>query len=228
MRISTPILVVNFKSYLEATGKRAIQVAKTAERISKELGVEIAVAPQYVDIPRVVEACSLPVYAQHVDPIEPGPYTGHVLSSAIAAAGAVGSILNHSEKRMKISEIEDAVRLCRSTGMISLVCSSTANISGAVSMLGPDIIAVEPPELIGSGVAVSKARPQVITSTVERIQRANSKITVLCGAGITNGEDVRLALKLGTRGVLVSSSVIKSNNPEKVMKSFAEALLQAS
>jgi triosephosphate isomerase len=77
----------------------------------------------------------------------------------------------------------------------------------------PDYIAVEPRELIGGKISVSQARPELISDTVKAV-----KTKVLCGAGINTRQDVKKALKLGAKGVLVASAVAKSKNPGKVLK----------
>ena len=99
------MLVVNFKTYLEATGKKAVELAKVAEEIARERGISIAVAPQFTDLKPVSEATGIPVFSQHIDPIRPGASTGHILAEAVKSSGAVGTLLNHSERRIKISEI---------------------------------------------------------------------------------------------------------------------------
>jgi len=40
---------------------------------------------------------------------------------------------------------------------------------------------------------------------------------VLCGAGISTGEDVKAAIGLGTEGVLLASGVVKSADPKAVL-----------
>lgn len=219
---------MNFKTYIEATGKRAVELAKTADEVSKDSGVIIAVAPQFTDLKAVVEAIEIPVFSQHIDPIKPGPYTGHVLAEAIKAAGASGSILNHSEKRIKISEIEDALSFARTSDLASLVCTDTPGVGAAVASLGPDMIAIEPPDLIGTGVAVSKARPELITNAIKRIHSVNDSVEILCGAGVSTAEDVGKALELGTVGVLVSSSVVKGQNPAKLLENMTDEVLRSS
>jgi len=221
--ISVPILVVNFKTYLEATGKKALELARAAERVSLEKGVQIAVAPQFTDIKQIAESTEIVVFAQHIDPVKPGAFTGHVLAEAAKAAGAAGTMLNHSEKRIRISEIEDCVDIARSSGLLSLVCANTPGVSAAIASFNPDMIAVEPPELIGTGVAVSKARPELISNTIKRIRAVNKSVKVLCGAGVSTPEDVAKALELGSQGVLVASSVVKSHDPEKLLAEMADA-----
>jgi len=217
------MIIVNFKTYSEATGRSAVDLAKKAEKINNETKVAVGVAPQFVDITAVAESVEIPVFSQHVDPIKPGNFTGHVLAESVKAAGAVGTLINHSERRLKLSDIGEVIEITREHNLTSLVCANTARIAAAIAVLEPDIIAVEPPELIGTGIPVSKAKPEVVTGTVELVRRVNRKVTILCGAGITNGEDVAAALKLGTQGVLVASGIVKAKDPYTVMREFAEA-----
>jgi triosephosphate isomerase len=108
--------------------------------------------------------------------------------------------------------------------MVSVVCANNPTISAAVASLKPNVIAVEPPELIGRGIPVSKAQPEVVAGTVKLVREVNKKVTILCGAGISRGEDVAAALKLGTRGVLVASGIVKAKDPYTIMREFAEAM----
>lgn len=226
-KVRTPLVLVNFKTYFEATGRRAVELAKKAEKVSVETDVCFGLAPQFVDIASVAKAVSLPIFAQHVDPISPGNFTGHVLPEALREAGAVGTLINHSERRLKLADIELAIAEARDADLISVVCANTANVSAAVAALQPNMIAIEPPELIGTGIPVSKAKPEVVSGTVELVKKINPKVVVLCGAGITVGEDVSAALKLGTEGVLVASGVVKAKDPYKVMLEFAESITNA-
>ena len=223
--MKTPLLLINFKTYIEATGKKSIDLAKTAEEVARERGVNIAVAPQFSDLKPVSEAVDIPVFSQHIDPIRPGAYTGHVLAEAVRSAGARGTLINHSERRMKVSEIEETLEIARSAELATIVCANTAGVSAAVAALDPDMIAIEPPELIGSGVAVSKAQPELITRTIVRIRDVNKTVKILCGAGVSYADDVISALTLGTDGVLVASSVVKNKDPKKLLQEMAGAML---
>jgi triosephosphate isomerase len=222
----TPIIIVNFKTYTEATGRKAVELAKKAEKVSEETNVYIVVAPQFADIAPVAEAVEIPVYAQHVDPITPGSYTGHVLAESVKDAGATGTLINHSEKQLKLSDIEAVIKLAREKGLVSCVCVNNSSVSAAAAALKPDIVSIEPPELIGTGIAVSKAQPEVVTNTVKLVRGINAKVTILCGAGISHGEDVAAALKLETQGVLVASGIVKAKDPYSILREFAEATKQ--
>ena len=225
-KIKGPIIIVNYKTYTESTGKNAVELAKKAERVRDETKVYVGVAPQLAELAEVAKSVKIPVFAQHVDPIKPGGNTGHVLADSVKRAGAVGTLINHSERMLKLSDIEQIVKITREHGMVSVVCANNPRVSAAVAALEPDMIAIEPPELIGSGIPVSKAQPEVITGTIKLVREVNKKVIILCGAGISHGEDVAAALKLGTQGVLVASGIVKAKDPYMVIREFADASKQ--
>ncbi|MCD6509684.1 MAG: triose-phosphate isomerase [Thermoprotei archaeon] len=222
-KIEFPIILINYKTYSQAIGDRAVELAKVAESVSKETGITVAVAPQFTDISRIAQAVEIPVFAQHIDPILPGAHTGHILPEAIKEAGAIGTLLNHSEHRLRLDILDECIRRAKEVGLLTVVCTNVPSVSAAAAALGPDMIAIEPPELIGTGVAVSKAKPEVITDTLNAVQKVNPTIPVLCGAGITTGEDVRAALDLGTKGVLLASGVVKAKDWRKAIADLAIA-----
>jgi triosephosphate isomerase len=225
-KLQTPLIIVNFKTYAEATGRKAVELAQTAQKVSRETHANIVVAPQFVDIAAVTEAVDIPVFAQHVDPIKPGSHTGHVLAESVKEAGAVGTLINHSERQMKLSDIDAVIKTAKEQDLVSCVCTSNPPISAAVAYLSPDIISIEPPELIGTGIAVSKAKPEDVTTTIQLVRKVNSEAIILCGAGISHGEDVAVALKLKTQGVLVASAIVKAKNPYSILREFADAAKQ--
>ena len=223
-KIKTPLIIVNFKTYSEATGQKAIELAKKAENVSCETGVTILLAPQIIDIPAITKAVKIPVLAQHIDPINPGKHTGYILIDSVKQVGAIGSLINHSERQLRLSAIESIIGIARKKNMISVVCANNPAISVAVAALKPDMIAIEPPELIGTGIPVSKAKPEVIEDTIKQVRKVNEEVTILCGAGISHGEDVKVAIKLGTDGVLVASAVVKATDPFNVLLEFTKSM----
>jgi triosephosphate isomerase len=218
-----PLILINFKTYLESLGENAIKLAKICESISKEQEVNISIAPEFFDLSKVISEVKIPVFAQHIDPIERGEkYTGHVVAENLKKIGATGTLINHSEKRLELKEIEKCVEVAKKSGLIPICCSESPAKSREIAKFGPDFIAIEPPELIGSGIAVSEAKPEVVSRGVEVIHEINKNIKVLCGAGISKGEDVKKALELGTVGVLVASAVVKARNPGDILEEMAK------
>jgi len=221
--LKPPIIVLNFKCFLEATGEGALKLSKIAERVSDKTGVNIIVCPQHVDLYRVASSVSIPVFSQHIDPITPGSWTGHILPEAVKAAGASGTLLNHSEYRLKLCDIEFALSRAEILNLKTIVCASNVRIASAISQFNPWGIAIEPPELIGTGVAVSKVKPEVVSDAVSRIKNISKDILVFCGAGISTAEDVSTAFKLGVDGVLLASAYVKAKDPELFLTSLCEA-----
>jgi triosephosphate isomerase len=227
MNLQSPLIIINFKTYLESSGKRALELATQVEKASKETGVCMVVVPQAIDIAKIAQTVEIPVFAQHSDPIKPGNSTGHMLIEALKEAGAVGTLINHSERQLRLIDIETTITLCKEQKFVSCVCANNPLVSAAVAALNPDITSMEPPELIGTGISVSKAKPEVITDTARLVSQVNPKMPLLCGAGISTSEDVTIALKLGTQGVLVASGIVKAKDPYEVLVGFAEAANKA-
>lgn len=213
----TPIVILNFKTYLESTGENALKLAKSCQNVAEETGVNMMVAPQYGDIYRISQEVEIPVLAQHIDPIDAGGHTGSVLPECIKEAGASGTLINHSEQRMQLFNIDAAIKKAFSLGMSSVVCTNNIETSTAAATLNPDFVAIEPPELIGSGIPVSQAEPEIVEKTVEMIHNINPQVRVLCGAGISTGDDLKAAIDLGSEGVLLASGIILADDPKKAL-----------
>ncbi len=213
-----PKLLVNLKAYSQASGEKAVEIARQAEKVWRETGILIGVAPNVLDLRLVAENVDIPVYSQHVDPVDPGAHTGHIPPELVKESGARGSLLNHSEKQIELHHIGVAVTKLKELGLSPIVCAPTPQESAAVAALSPDAVAIEPPELIGTGIPVSKAKPEVVQNSLKAVIDVNPDVDLLCGAGITSGEDVRAAIRLGSYGVLVASAVAKSPNPYEKMK----------
>jgi len=219
-----PIILVNFKCYEEAIGERAFKLAKLCEFVSWEYGLNISIAPQFVDIKAIADEIEIPIFSQHIDPIEPGARTGHISPLSVKEAGAIGTLINHSERKLDLDRIKRCIELAKTYKLISVCCSSNVEESKAIAQFAPDFIAYEPPELIGTGIPVSQTKPEVVKKIVDEVKKVNPKIKIMCGAGISKGEDVKRALELGTVGVIPASGVVKAPNPEDVLVGFAEAI----
>ncbi len=213
-----PFILLNFKTYIQGTGQNAVKIAKACKVVSEESGINIAVAPQLPDIYRVASEVELQVFSQHMDGIGEGSFTGHIFGKCIKEAGACGTLINHSEKRMTLADIEASLRAARDFGLRTVICTNNIPTTVAAAALCPDYVAIEPPELIGSGISVSKVDPEVVSGSVEAVAKINREVKVLCGAGISKGDDLRAALDLGSEGVLLASGIIKAKDPKTALE----------
>jgi len=217
------MIVVNFKAYSESIGGKGLKLAKICEKVAKESKKEIMVCPQTPDLCLVSKEVSIPVFSQHIDPVKPGSRTGHITLESVKSYIS-GTLINHSEKRMKIADIDYLVKKCRKFGLTSIVCTNNIDVSMACSLLNPDYVAIEPLELIGGDISVTSASPEIVENSVKNIKKINPKVKVLCGAGVKTGKDVKKSLELGTEGVLLASGVVKAENPEKVLRDLVRGI----
>ena len=222
--MNTPIVILNYKTYLESSGENALELAYALKSASEESGITMVAAPQAADIYRIQNQISLPVFAQHIDPITPGGHTGFNLIETLIEAGISGSLINHSENRMKLADIDEVIQLCKKNDIESCVCTNNIATSKAIATFNPDAVAVEPPELIGSGIPVSQAQPEVVEDSVKGVKSINKKIKVLCGAGISTGDDMAAAMDLGADGVLLASGIVKAENPKEALLDLVSKL----
>ncbi|MEF8835701.1 MAG: triose-phosphate isomerase [Candidatus Thermoplasmatota archaeon] len=213
--LETPIIIVNYKTYAPSIGDKAVKLTSTIEENCDE---NWAVAPQTADVRMINEETDLPILAQHVDGVKPGSNTGHTLLETMVDSGVEATLINHSEKRLKLSDIEYVVNRCKKKDIETIVCANNPEVAASAAALDPEYVAYEPPELIGGDVSVSSAKPEVVEEAVKKVKEVNQDVEVLCGAGVKNGEDVKAALELGTEGVLLASGLVKADNKEKVIK----------
>ncbi len=213
--LETPIIIVNYKTYGPSIGEKAVDLTDTIEKNRTE---NWAVCPQTADIRMINQDFDLPVLSQHVDAVEPGSNTGHSLLETIVDAGIEGTLINHSERRLKLSQIEYIVKRCREKSVETIVCANNPEVAASAAALDPEFVAYEPPELIGGDVSVSTAKPEVVEKAVKRVKEVNPEVKVLCGAGVKDGEDVEAALDLGTEGVLLASGLVKADDKEAVIE----------
>ena len=204
--------IINFKNYAEVSGEKSIALAKTIQSVSKNRGIEIVLAPPQPCLALVTQNVTLPVICQHLDVGEFGQTTGFFIAEMAKSYGAQGSLINHSEHKLPAETVANLVQILRRLDMISIVCAQTVEEVAMLAEFSPDFIAIEPPELIGSGKAVSKENPAIITNSISAAEDHSRTTKVICGAGITDKSDVAAAIDLGAEGILVSSGVIKAQS----------------
>jgi triosephosphate isomerase len=212
-------VLVNLKAY----PCDPVAVAEAATSVAKAHGARIAVATQAAHLDRVA-ATGVETWAQHVAPVDHGSHTGHTLAEAVADAGATGSLLNHSERRLKLADIDGALDAAKRADMETVVCANNPEQVAAAAALGPDAVAVEPPGLIGGDVSVASADPEIVEGAVAAAEAVDPEVDVYCGAGVSTGEDVAAAADLGAEGVLLASGVAKADDPRAVLEDLVSGV----
>ena len=204
-----PIIIVNFKTYRQ--GKEAVNLAKQIEKVDKN----IVVGVQAIDICEIVKKTKLKVYSQHVDYLKKGRATGFVLPEAVKSDKAVGSFLNHSEHKLKFDILKRTIKRCNEVGLKTVVFASSLREALKIEKLKPDYLVIEPPELVGGKVSVSKSKPELIEKIKKKL-----KMKFLVGAGIKSSEDIKIAMKLGASGIAVSSAICNVKNPGEKLRNL--------
>lgn len=218
------MFIINCKNYEEIAGEKIIKLAKIAEKISKKYKIKIAIAPPHHLIPLITKF-GIIVLAQHLDDKKVGSTTGFMIPEIIKKSKIDGSIINHSEHRITESEIKNLVKRLKKLKLKTIVCVKNVSEAKKYAKINPTFIAIEPPELIGTGRAISTEKPQLITNSINAVQSAKNSTKLLCGAGIVSAEDVSRAVKLGSKGILVASGVIKAKNWESILSDFSRGLV---
>jgi triosephosphate isomerase len=205
-------VLVNLKAY----DVDPVAVAEYAASVADDHGARVAVAPQTAHLDRVA-ATGVETWAQHVSAVGHGSHTGSALAEAAADAGATGTLLNHSERRLRLAAVDDGLRAAERAGLDTVVCANNPSQAAAAASLGPDAVAVEPPELIGGDVSVATADPAIVEESVTAVEAVDPDVATYCGAGVSTGADLAAAADLGAEGVLLASAVAAADDPRAAL-----------
>ena len=218
------MFIINCKNYNEISGEKINKLALIAERISKKYKIQIAIAPPR-HLLASIKKSKLLIFAQHLDDAKVGSTTGYMIPELVKKSKVSGALINHSEHRISPKEITNLVKRLKKLKMKTVVCVKNVREAEKYAKLNPTYIAIEPPELIGTGRAISTERPGLITKSLSAVKKARNSTKLLCGAGIVTSEDVKRAMELGSRGILVASGIVKSRNWNRDIEGFAKAIL---
>jgi triosephosphate isomerase len=225
LKITPPFFEIGPKAYLY--GREVLKLARHADKTGKKYDVQMIITPQYVDIPILArELENVLVFAQHMDSLEVGRGVGSVLPEALKAAGAVGVMLNHAEKRLSNDELKRAIKRADQIGLATMVCADTLEDSAVIAQMEPNIIIAESPDLIGVGGRDEKDR-LAIRCINETVWKINPDICVLHGAGIRCARDVYDVIKAGAQGTGSTSGIILSNDPFGMVEEMARSVREA-
>ena len=219
-----PLIVVNFKAYHQTFGEKGMKLARTAEKVSEELGVTVAICPPILNLAKYAEILNIPVFSQKIDTLKDENSIGKISVEMIKTAGISGALVNHSNEGMNLADLEKVVRDSRTHRLYIIICTNNEAVTAAAAKLDPHAIAFKPLELRRNNISVSDLTSEVILDSVKRIKIENSKVSPLCGTGINSAKDVSKALEYGAEGVVVSSSYVRAKNPYDLLTSFVKSV----
>ncbi len=207
--------IVNLKNYPESTGTKTELIVMGLSQVKKDQSsILLAVPSTHLLLSKKYKQ----IISQHVDSMEPGPFTGKVIIDDLLEMGIKASLLNHSENRISMEIIQNTIQRAETNDFELFICSRDLNETEKLCKIGAKNIAYEPIELIGGDISVSTARPHIIAECVEVCERSGANLLV--GAGIKTLKDVKIARELGASGVLVSSGIVRSTDPKNALNSL--------
>src|SRR3989344_1196239 len=163
------LLVVNFKSYKK--GKEVLKLAKLIQKYDKKAVVGI---PEK-SVEEVKKKTKVKVFSQ----------------KDVNSGFVDGTFLNHSDHRISFSVLKKKVADYKKRKKKVLVFVKNISDAKKVKTLKPWAIAYEDPKLIGSGKSITEYRTKEVKTFARLFKK--SKIIPICGAGISDGNDVRKA-----------------------------------
>lgn len=224
--ITTPLIILNFKAYSDVFGDKGEKLAKIAEKVSEEHGVSVAICPPLPYLVKYSEMFNIPVFSQKVECVSREGGTGKISVEMIKASEASGTLINHSENRMILADLEKVVRDSRTHRLYTIVCTNNEAVSAAAAKLDPHAVAFEPPELTGTGVSISEVQPEIIQNSVKRIKMENPRVAPFCGIGVLTSVDMEKALDMGIKGVIIDSLFVQAKDPQKILQNLVISAIQ--
>lgn len=214
-------VVLNLKTYAESTGKNALSLLSAVS--SAKTKHTLVFCPSLLDSSLVAQARtgdSPLLFGQYADANGLGAHTGSAPLDQFKALGFEGVLLNHSEKKRSHDQIQKTVQAAKKLGLKTLLCAESVSEAKSVAAFSPWAVAIEPPELIGSGVSVSSAQPDLVKDGVSAICSVDEKVKAFVGAGVSNRLDFVASVQLGAEGVLLASAFAKAKDPENWLNEF--------
>jgi len=210
------MIILSLKTYKEATGENAIKLLSCVKKIIEETGVEIIPAVQPTDIYRVKKELGIEVWAQHIDPIEPGKNFGWLSPYALKEAGATGVVINHSEHKTTDENVKKILDKAKQYGLRNVVIGFNPEMVIKYDSWEPDFISYEREDMIGTGVSMLTQEEENIKKLVGVL-----KHPLIIGAGISTGEDTKQAVRLGAKGAILASGFVLAKDPEGKLRELA-------
>jgi triosephosphate isomerase len=208
-------IVVNFK---KLTGKEALDLA---ERLNKFDGIlrnkyDIILAVQAPDVNIISQYCKFEIFVQDTFSEEKNCFLTFFTNNDYKKDHNIaGVILNHPEKKLSTDLLRSSIKKAKELNIKILICATTIEEAVELNKYDPHYIGIESEALIGKNESFLNHCPEIV-------QQAKLKINtnILIGAGIKTSQDFKHVINAGGSGVLVSSLILKSNDPLHTLNEF--------
>jgi triosephosphate isomerase len=207
------MIFLSLKTYKEATGDAVIKLLSSVKQVSQESGIPIIPVAQPTDIYRIKKELDIEVWAQHMDPIDPGKNMGWLSPYSLKDAGATGVVINHSEHKTTDENIKKILNKAKEYQLKNVVIAFDPETVIKYDSWEPDFISYEKEDAIGTGESMVKTEEENIKKLVSVLKKP-----LIIGAGISTGEDIKNAIKLGAKGVIMASRFVLAENPEEKLR----------
>jgi len=211
------MIFLALKTYKKTTGDAVIKILSSVKKIIKETGVPIITCAQATDIYRIKKELDIEVWAQHMDPIDPGKNTGWISPYSVKNAGATGVLINHSEHKLKEEVIIETVKKARQYNLKIILIGQTVEMIKKFDSFDIDFLSFEKEDLIAGLVSMIDQQEKAIKDLVKIV-----KHPLIIGAGINDGEDTRKSKAAGAAGVLMATYFVTAPDPEQKLRELAK------
>ena len=210
------MIFLALKTYKQTTGDEVIKILSPVKKVQEETGVPIIVCTQATDIYRIKKELDIEVWAQHIDPIDPGKNTGWISPSSIRQAGATGVLINHSEHKIPEEAIIKTVEKAKQYGLKTMLIGHTVEMVEKFDSFDIDFVSYEKEDLIASTTSMIDQQEEAIKELIKKL-----KHPLIIGAGINDGEDVKKSVMAGAKGVLLATYFVTAPDPEAKLRELA-------
>jgi len=211
------MIFLSLKTYKESTGEAAIKLLSCVKKINEETKVTIIPAVQPTDIYRVKKELGIEVWAQHIDPIEPGKSMGWLSPYSLKEAGATGVVINHSEHKVSDEIVKQTLEKAKQYNLKTVLIGNSVDMILKFASWQPDYLSYEREDMVGGGVSMLTQETENVKQLVKEL-----KIPLMIGAGISTGEDIKSALALGAKGAILASAFVLASDPEAKLRELAK------
>jgi triosephosphate isomerase len=212
------MILINFKLYSQTFSDHGVKLAKIIQEVSQQRSFPIVITASSLEAYRLSSETGAKVWLQHVDDYSEGRGTGYISPLQAEKLGITGSLLNHSEHQLSKGTVLKTIK-SRPAGFTLVCCAKSIGQIAWIKKASPDFILYEPPELIASpDKSIATENPKSIVSAVA----AAGNVPLMVGAGIKDGNDVKICLKMGAKAIGLASAFVSSTDPRALLEELVD------